>query len=124
MSATVRSPGTPGFSRPHRERRAAGSRPLLHELADAYNKMPQAFPEDPVSAFERDLYVHPFHEEDPVGLVHCWAPTTYCSGPTPPCGGHVRPITYVDELEGLPDDELRKVMGGNMFSLMGLTVDA
>jgi predicted TIM-barrel fold metal-dependent hydrolase len=34
------------------------------------------------------------------------------------------PITYVDELEGLPDEDLRKVMGGNMLSLMGLTVDA
>ncbi len=100
-------------------------RPLLHELADTYNKVPQAFPEDPIVAFKRDLYVHPFHEENPVGLVELLGADHVLFGSDfPHAEGMSDPITYVDELEGLPHDELRKVMGGNMFSLMGLTVDA
>jgi predicted TIM-barrel fold metal-dependent hydrolase len=100
-------------------------RPLLHELEDAYNKMPQAFPEDPVVAFKRNLYVHPFHEEDPVGLVKLLGADHVLFGSDfPHVEGMSDPITYVDELEGLPDDELRQVMGGTMASLVGVTVDA
>ena len=36
--------------------------------------------------------------------------------------GMADPLSYVDELQGLPDDDVRKVMGGNMMGLMGLTV--
>jgi hypothetical protein len=31
------------------------------------------------------------------------------------------PITFVDQLEGLPEEDIRKVMGGNMMQLMGVT---
>jgi predicted TIM-barrel fold metal-dependent hydrolase len=100
-------------------------RPLLHELEDAYNKMPQAFPEDPVVAFKRNLYIHPFHEEDPVGLVKLLGADHVLFGSDyPHVEGMSDPITYVDELEGLPPEELRQVMGGTMASLVGVTVNA
>ncbi|HEY2564353.1 MAG TPA: amidohydrolase family protein [Acidimicrobiales bacterium] len=100
-------------------------RPLLHDLKETYTKMPQAFPEDPIVAFKRNLYVHPFHEEDPVGLVKLLGADRVLFGSDfPHVEGMSDPITYVDELEGLPEGDLRKVMGGNMASLMGVTVDA
>jgi predicted TIM-barrel fold metal-dependent hydrolase len=34
------------------------------------------------------------------------------------------PITFVDKLDGLPADDVRKVMGGNMQRLMGTPVPA
>ena len=34
--------------------------------------------------------------------------------------GLADPITYVDELEGLPDDQVRLIMGGNMMRLLGI----
>jgi hypothetical protein len=30
------------------------------------------------------------------------------------------PISFVDELDGLPDEDVRRVMGGNMVELLGL----
>ena len=87
--------------------------------------MPQAFPEDPVVAFKRNLYIHPFHEEDPVGLVKLLGADRVLFGSDfPHVEGMSDPITYVDELEGLPPEELRQVMGGTMASLMGVTVNA
>ena len=33
--------------------------------------------------------------------------------------GMADPITFVDELAGLPDEDIKKVMGGNLNRLMG-----
>ncbi len=44
-------------------------RGLLHDLEGAYEFEPQLFPEHPVDVFKRNIFVHPFHEEDPKGLV-------------------------------------------------------
>src|SRR3954453_13781628 len=37
---------------------------LFHQFENTYKKMPQAFPEDPVAAFKRGVYVAPFWEDD------------------------------------------------------------
>jgi len=34
-----------------------------------YKYSPRAFDENPVDVFLRNVFVHPFHEEDPIGLV-------------------------------------------------------
>ncbi len=44
-------------------------RPILEHMAAAYHAAPRAFDEDPVEVFKRNIYVHPFHEEDPIGLI-------------------------------------------------------
>ena len=44
-------------------------RPLLHDMEGAYAFNPHLFEEDPVEVFKRNIFVHPFHEEDPKGLV-------------------------------------------------------
>ena len=63
--------------------------------------------------------VHPFHEEDPVDLVSCSAPTACCSAPTTRTPeGLADPIAFVDELSALPADDVAKVMGGNLGRLM------
>ena len=43
-------------------------RPLLHDMESAYSFNPHLFEEDPVEVFKRNIFVHPFHEDDPVGL--------------------------------------------------------
>ena len=51
--------------------------------------------------FKRNIFVHPFHEEDPKGLVELWAPTTCCFGSDyPHPEGMSDPITFVDDLAG------------------------
>lgn len=96
---------------------------LLHDLGDVYDKMPQEFAEDPVTAFLRNVYVNPFWEDelsslvDLVGANHVLFGSDY-----PHPEGLADPISYVDELKGLPDDVARKIMGGNLAELMGVTV--
>ena len=34
------------------------------------------------------------------------------------------PVAYVDELAGLPDEDVAKIMGGNMMRLLGISESA
>jgi len=96
--------------------------PLLQQLRDVYQKMPQAFLEDPELVFKRNLYVHPFHEEDPVGLVRLLGADHVLFGSDfPHPEGMADPLSFVDELIGLSDAEKAKVMGANMAELMGVS---
>jgi predicted TIM-barrel fold metal-dependent hydrolase len=100
-------------------------RPLLASLNEAYRMMPQAFPEHPVEVFKRNVYVHPFHEEDVKGLIELLGIDHVLFGSDfPHPEGMADPITFVDELEGLPRDDIAKVMGGNLAALMGVGVAA
>ncbi|HEX4864616.1 MAG TPA: amidohydrolase family protein, partial [Acidimicrobiales bacterium] len=97
-------------------------RPLLEELAHAYEMAPQEFEEDPVEVFHRNIYVHPFHEEDPVGLVGLLGPDRVLFGSDyPHPEGMSDPISFVDDLKGLDEDVIQKVMGGNLARLMKVT---
>ena len=95
-------------------------RPLLEASSRPTKYAPQLFDEHPVDVFKRNVWVHPFHEEDPVGLVDAAsAPTTCCSAPTT----RTRKVSptrsrYVDELSALPSADDAKVMGGNLGRLM------
>ena len=96
-------------------------RPLLVDMAHAYAMAPHAFDEHPVEVFKRNIWVHPFHEEDPVGLVELLGADRVLFGSDfPHPEGMADPISFVDELTGLPDEDVRKVMGGNLARLMGV----
>ena len=79
-------------------------RPLFHGLTEAFRMMPQEFAEHPIDVFKRNVYVHPFHEDDIGGLVELL--------------GLADPLSYVDDLEGLPTDVVVKIMGANLAGLM------
>ena len=96
-------------------------RPLLHDLESAYTFNPHLFSEDPVEVFKRNIFVHPFHEEDPRGLVELLGADNVLFGSDfPHPEGMSDPISFVDDLEGLPDEDIAKVMGGNMSRLMNV----
>ena len=96
-------------------------RPLLERMAKAYERRPDLYPEDPVAVFKRNVFVHPFHEEDPVGLVHLLGEDNVLFGSDyPHPEGMADPITFVDQLEGLPEPAIAKVMGGNLARLMNV----
>ncbi len=98
---------------------------LLQDFADAYEKMPHQFPEDPSAAFLRNVYVNPFWEDNLSSLVDLVGADHVLFGSDfPHPEGLADPISYVDELEGLPDDVAAKVMGGNLANLMGVGVPA
>jgi len=94
-------------------------RPLIDDLEHAWAMAPNFFDENPVEAFKRNIYVHPFHEEDPIGLVKLIGAERVLFGSDfPHPEGLADPLAFVDDLNGLTDDEIRLVMGGNLAHLM------
>jgi predicted TIM-barrel fold metal-dependent hydrolase len=95
--------------------------PLLDRMEDIYKKMPQDFPENPIDVILRNIYVSPFWEEDLgalaelIGVEHVLFGSDF-----PHPEGLADPASYVDELEGLPEESIRKIMGGNLAALMGV----
>jgi predicted TIM-barrel fold metal-dependent hydrolase len=96
-------------------------RQLLEDMAGAYAFNPHLFAEDPVMVFKRNIYVHPFHEEDPVGVVKLLGADHVLFGSDyPHPEGMSDPLSFVDDLEGLPPEDVAKIMGGNMSRLINL----
>ena len=95
--------------------------PLLERLADVYKKMPQDFGENPVDVFKRNIYISPFWEEDLgeladlIGVEHVLFGSDY-----PHPEGLADPVSYADELKGLDEESVRKIMGGNLAQLMNV----
>ena len=95
--------------------------PLLGRLADAYKKMPQDFLEDPVTVIKRQVHVSPFWEEDLGALAELIGVERVLFGSDfPHPEGLADPASYLDELAGLPDESVRKIMGGNLAGLMNV----
>lgn len=96
---------------------------LLEHLDHTYRTMPQYYEEKPSNTFKRHFWMHPFHEEDPKELVSLLGADHIIFGSDyPHVEGLSNPISYVDELQGLPEDDIRKIMGGNMIDLLGVKV--
>jgi len=93
--------------------------PLLERLEKVYARKLELFDEDPVAVFKRNIWVHPFHEEDPKGLIDLVGVENVCFGSDyPHPEGLYDPLTYVDELESLPRADQAKIMGGNLAEIM------
>ncbi|MEX2293912.1 MAG: amidohydrolase family protein [Acidimicrobiales bacterium] len=95
--------------------------PLLRSLTDLYKKMPQDFPEDPITVFKRNVYISPFWEENLTALAELVGDEHVLFGSDyPHPEGLADPMSYVEELAGAPEDTIRKIMGGNLAKLMGV----
>ena len=101
------------------ENGASWVEPLLARMADLYKKMPQDFLEDPVAVIKRNIYISPFWEEDLgaladlIGVDHVLFGSDY-----PHPEGLADPVSYLDELKGLDEESVTKIMGGNLAGLM------
>jgi predicted TIM-barrel fold metal-dependent hydrolase len=96
-------------------------RQLVYDLQYAYDHGPNLFEEHPVEVFNRNIWVHPFHEENSIGLVELLGPDRVLFGSDFPHPEGLRdPITFVDDLKGLPEADVAKVMGGNLSAIMGV----
>ncbi|HEX8802780.1 MAG TPA: amidohydrolase family protein [Acidimicrobiales bacterium] len=98
--------------------------PFLEHLEDVHRKMPQQFDEDPVAAFKRNVYVSPFHEDDIGRLVDVLGADHVLFGSDyPHPEGLAEPCSYVDHLPpGLPDEDVARIMGGNLARIMRVPV--
>lgn len=94
---------------------------LLRRLDHTWEKMPQAFAEQPSVTFKRSFWVHPFHEEDPKDLVDLLGSGRVIFGSDfPHVEGLADPVSYLDELEGLARPDIERIMGGNLVELLGV----
>ena len=98
---------------------------LLNHLEVAYKKMPNEFPEHPLEVFERNVWVNPFWEDSIQGLIDLIGADRVCFGSDyPHPEGLAEPIEWIHEIDGTPQADVQKIMGGNLFELMGLKAPA
>ena len=93
---------------------------LFYQFKDVYAKMPQSFPEDPIQAFRRAVYVAPFWEDDFKQMADlCGIERIIFGSDWPHPEGLSDPINLVSDLEshGLDEEGVRRVMGANMIEL-------
>jgi predicted TIM-barrel fold metal-dependent hydrolase len=100
-------------------------RPLVEALGHSYAKQPGLYDEDPIKVLKRNIWIHPFHEEDPRGLIKLVGADRVVFGSDyPHPEGMSNPVSYVDELEGLPKEDVARIMGGNLAEVMKVPVAA
>ncbi|WP_307873854.1 MULTISPECIES: amidohydrolase family protein [unclassified Frankia] len=93
--------------------------PLLDVLEHTYGRNPHLFDEDPVAAFRRNVWVHPFHEDDPLDVVRLLGADRVLFGSDyPHPEGLAAPADYFKRLDGLPPADIARIMGGNLAAVM------
>jgi predicted TIM-barrel fold metal-dependent hydrolase len=93
--------------------------PLLETLEHIYEMNPHLFAQDPVATFKRNIWVHPFHEDDPMDVVRLIGADRVVFGSDyPHPEGLAEPLSYVDRLQGLSHDEIARIMGGNLADIL------
>lgn len=99
--------------------------PALKQLDSVYKKMPKDFAEHPRETFLRSIYVSPFWEDQLDALIDEIGAERVCFGSDyPHPEGLENPISYIDELSDRSDDERRRIMGGNLYDLVGVAQPA
>jgi predicted TIM-barrel fold metal-dependent hydrolase len=93
--------------------------PLLELLERTHRMNPRLFEEEPVSVFKRNVWVHPFHEDDPLDIVRLIGADRVLFGSDyPHPEGLEQPLSYVDRLKVLPHDDIVRIMGGNLAQVL------
>lgn len=95
--------------------------PLFKDLAYVYDTHPYLFDEDPIVAMRRSVFVHPFHEDDAQELAALVGADRVLFGSDyPHPEGLADPKTYVAQLRGMSDDDVARIMGGNLAEALKL----
>ncbi len=88
--------------------------PLMNALGHSYAKQPHLYAEDPVAVMRRNIWIHPFFEEDPMELVKVVGTEKVVFGSDfPHPEGLANPLSYAKQLKSLPDVDIQRIMGGN-----------
>jgi predicted TIM-barrel fold metal-dependent hydrolase len=96
--------------------------PLLKKLAKIHAQTPSSFPggEDPVEVFRRHIWVAPYYEDDIRGLADALGANRVLFGSDwPHAEGLAEPTTFVEDLHGFSNEEIRAIMRDNALALSG-----
>ena len=92
--------------------------PLVKKLTKAHSMTPGAFTSDPVQALRDHVWVAPYYEDDIRGLADALGVNRVLFGSDwPHAEGLADPRSFVDDLEGFADDEIRLIMRDNAEAL-------
>src|SRR5262249_26486996 len=101
-------------------------KPLLHKLdhiARLYSKDMWRFGQPPLTpsdTFRQNIWVAPFFEDDVIGLAQLIGTEHVLNGSDyPHPEGLAEPLEFADELQGLTDRDIRRIMRDNFAMLVG-----
>jgi len=94
---------------------------LMEKFKIYYHRYPGSFPEDPVEAFQRCVWVSPFWE-DPIAEVarHIPVERILAGSDFPHAEGLSEPTDFVKGLDDFNDADTRKIMRENLKDLLGV----
>ncbi|ORV16632.1 amidohydrolase family protein [Mycobacterium celatum] len=94
---------------------------LIKRLKKAANNHPRLFPVDPVEQLKTNVWIAPYYEDDLSALAEVIGTDKILFGSDWPHGeGLESPVSFVDELSGFSDGDIRKVMRDNALDLLGV----
>lgn len=92
--------------------------PLVKKLAKSHSMTPGAFTSDPVQTLRDHVWVAPYYEDDIRGLADTLGANRVLFGSDwPHAEGLTDPRSFVNDLEGFADDEVRLIMRDNAEAL-------
>jgi predicted TIM-barrel fold metal-dependent hydrolase len=91
-------------------------RPFYTKVQRAWEASPVIFDENPVDVFNRNIYVHAFHEPDPAGLVAMGIPVDHImfGSDFPHPEGMADPLAYSEIVSDMSADDQAFIMGGSI----------
>ena len=93
-------------------------RPLLKKLGKAWSMTPGAFAADPVATLRSHVWVAPYYEDDIRALADALGSDHVLFGSDwPHAEGLADPRSFVDDLVGFSDEEIRLIMRDNAEAL-------
>ena len=97
-------------------------RPFYAKLQRIAEQAPVLFDENPVDVFNRNIWVHAFHESDPKGLIDLGIPVDHLmfGSDFPHPEGMADPLAYAEVVKDLPFDQQALIMGGSLEKVMGV----
>jgi len=98
---------------------------LIKRLKKAANNQPKMFPEDPVDQLRNNVWIAPYYEDDLPELAEVLGVEKILFGSDWPHGeGLESPLSFVEELTGFNDADIRKIMRDNALGLLGVNVSS
>jgi predicted TIM-barrel fold metal-dependent hydrolase len=99
---------------------AAWIRPFYAKLQRASERSAVLFDEDPVAIFNRNVWVHAFHERDPKGLIELGIPVDHLmfGSDFPHPEGMADPLAYSEVVADLPFEQQELIMGRSLEQAM------
>lgn len=95
-------------------------RPFYNKLQRAAERSSVLFDENPVDVFNRNVWVHIFHEPDPKGVIDLGIPVDHLmfGSDFPHPEGMGDPLAYSEIVKDLPFEQQELVMGGSLEKAM------